>query len=210
MTIFLRALEGICHGSGVQSDPDKGAPTYFRYPVDSTGTGQGTHPGSSYAILYSLQKVGGRFCDFKFYTDTEVLIATDDVMEWIEEVVMEIKGTERTLFDIEYSKIEMNLQSMIVTTTSRTTNLAITTTRFEDVWANKGLFKATLNETLKKYGFKVDFPRQLRSKIVTKPPLMYFENYDLFENLDSAGDRLNFIQILHISACILTHFALLQ
>ena len=173
--------------------------------MDSTGTGQGTHPGSSYAILYSLQKVGGRFCDFKSYTDTEVLIATDDVMEWIEEVIMEIRGTERTLFDIEYSKIEMNLQSMIVTTTSRTTNLAKTTTKFEDVWANKGLFKATLNETLAKYGYKVDFPRQLRSKIVTKPPLMFFENYDLFESLDSGGTADNCIRFLHILLCVLLH-----
>lgn len=201
---MFRALEGICHGSGVLSDPDKGAPTYFRYPVDKSGTGQGTHPGSSYAILYSLQKVGGRFCDFKTYTDTEVLVATDDIMEWIEAIVVEIEGTQRTLFDIEYSKIEMNLDSMIVTTTSRTTNLARTTTKFEDVWANKGLFKNTLEETIGKYpNFRVKMDRNLRSKIVTKPPLMFFENYDLFDkdNVESDASSLSYV-ILHISFII--------
>ena len=173
--------------------------------MDKSGTGQGTHPGSSHAILYSLQKVGGRFCDFKAYTDTEVLVATDDIMEWIEAIVVEIEGTQRTLFDIEYSKIEMNLDSMVVTTTSRTTNLARTTTRFEDVWANRGPFKNTLKETIERYPyFKAKMDRKLRSKIVTKPPLMFFENYDLFDSVESDASSQqpkNYV-ILHISFII--------
>ena len=72
-SIFIfRALEGTCHGSGVDTDLDKGAPTYFRYDVEKTSSGQAMSPGSAHAVLYSLQKIGGRFCDFKTYTDTEV------------------------------------------------------------------------------------------------------------------------------------------
>ena len=70
--MIFRALEGTCHGSGVDTDLDKGAPTYFRYDVEKTSSGQAMSPGSAHAVLYSLQKIGGRFCDFKTYTDTEV------------------------------------------------------------------------------------------------------------------------------------------
>ena len=65
-------MEGICHGSGVTSDLDKGAPTYFRYDIEKANSGQSVSPGSAHAVLYSLQRTGGRFCDFKTYTDTEV------------------------------------------------------------------------------------------------------------------------------------------
>ena len=67
-------MEGICHGSGVTSDLDKGAPTYFRYDIEKANSGQSVSPGSAHAVLYSLQRTGGRFCDFKTYTDTEVCI----------------------------------------------------------------------------------------------------------------------------------------
>ena len=194
-------MEGICHGSGVSQDPDKGAPTYFRYPVDKSGTGQGTHPGSSYAILYSLQRVGGRFCDFASYTDSEVLIATDDIMEWIESILVEIKGTQRTLFDIEYSKIEMNLESMVVTTTSRTTNLARTTTKFEDVWGNKPLFMQSINAS---QNFKLKLDQKYRSRIVTKPPLMFFENYDLFDDQDNSSSARSVTSIFMFFMLMLT------
>ena len=34
--------------------------------------GQSREPGTSYSVLYSLQRMVGRKCDFKTYTDTEV------------------------------------------------------------------------------------------------------------------------------------------
>ncbi len=117
------ALEGTCHGSGLSTDYDKGAPTYFRYPIETSGGGQANHPGTAYAVLYSLQRTTGRFCDFKTYTDTEVLIAMSDVMEWIEAVTMEIDGTRQSVFDIEYNKVSLDFDSLRVTTTSRTTEL---------------------------------------------------------------------------------------
>ena len=112
------------------------------------------------------------------------MIATDDIMEWIESILVEIKGTQRTLFDIEYSKIEMNLESMVVTTTSRTTNLARTTTKFEDVWGNKPLFMNAINGS---QNFKLKLDQKYRSRIVTKPPLMFFENYDLFDDQENSS-----------------------
>ena len=46
-----------------------------------------------------------------------------DVMEWIETVLMEINGTKQSPFDIEYSKINLDLDAEKITTTTRTTNL---------------------------------------------------------------------------------------
>ena len=37
-----------------------------------TRSGQDQYPGNAYAVLYSLQKMSGRFCDFKTFRDTEV------------------------------------------------------------------------------------------------------------------------------------------
>ena len=36
--------------------------------------GQSREPGTSYAVLYSLQRMVGRKCDFKTYADTEVIL----------------------------------------------------------------------------------------------------------------------------------------
>ena len=66
-------MEGTCHGAGDNLDYDHGAPTYFRHPVEQSG-GQNIHPGSAHAVLYSLQRITGRSCDFQTYTDTEVKI----------------------------------------------------------------------------------------------------------------------------------------
>ena len=125
-------------------------------------------------------------------------------MEWIETVLMEVNGTKQSPFDIEYSKVNLDLDSMKITTTSRTTDLVKvsdfrywklryfvqiflnlylsmfqTTTKFSEVWANRGLFKSTLNETLRAYpNFKF---YESNEKIITKPPLYYFENYDFSE-----------------------------
>ena len=46
-----------------------------------------------------------------------------DVMEWIETVLMEVKGTKQSPFDIEFSKVNLDLDAMKVTTTTRTTDL---------------------------------------------------------------------------------------
>ena len=46
-----------------------------------------------------------------------------DVMEWIETVLMEINGTKQSPFDIEYSKINLDLDAEKITTTTRTTDL---------------------------------------------------------------------------------------
>ena len=81
-TIFM-SLEGTCHRARATCDRDNGAPTYFRYTVQKMSTGQDKEPGNAYMVLYSLQRVTGRSCDFKTYVDTEVLIVTNDVMEWI-------------------------------------------------------------------------------------------------------------------------------
>ena len=44
-------------------------------------------------------------------------------MEWIETVLMEVNGTKQSPFDIEYSKVNLDFDSMKITTTSRTTDL---------------------------------------------------------------------------------------
>ena len=44
-------------------------------------------------------------------------------MEWIETVLMEVNGTKQSPFDIEYSKVNLDLDSMKITTTSMTTDL---------------------------------------------------------------------------------------
>ena len=88
-TFLFSALDGVCHGAGGESEYDNGPPTFFRYfsksekqefsrylflryPVRETWTGQDREPGNSYAVLYSLQRMTGRFCDFSKYHDTEV------------------------------------------------------------------------------------------------------------------------------------------
>ena len=53
----------------------------------------------------------------------KVLIATKDIMEWIEAVLMEVNGTKHSVFDIEYTKIPMDFEFLDVTTTRRTTDL---------------------------------------------------------------------------------------
>ena len=53
----------------------------------------------------------------------QVLVATTDVMEWIETVLMEVNGTKQSPFDIEYSKVNLDLDYMKITTTTRTTDL---------------------------------------------------------------------------------------
>ena len=62
---------------GWLTDPitNQGAPTYFRYDIEKARSGQSVSPGSAHAVLYSLQRTGGRFCDFKTYTDTEVRLS---------------------------------------------------------------------------------------------------------------------------------------
>ena len=44
-------------------------------------------------------------------------------MEWIETVLMEVNGTKQSPFDIEYSKVNLDLDYMKITTTTRTTDL---------------------------------------------------------------------------------------
>ena len=46
----------------------------------------------------------------------------DDVMEWIEKILMELDGM-KTFYDISYSKMVLNLEDLVVTTTTRTTEL---------------------------------------------------------------------------------------
>ncbi len=46
----------------------------------------------------------------------------DDVMQWIEKVTMELDRMS-VYYDINYSKIFMDLEEMKVTTTSRSTKL---------------------------------------------------------------------------------------
>ena len=40
--------------------------------------GQSREPGTSYAVLYSLQRMVGRKCDFRTYADTEVMYVEDN------------------------------------------------------------------------------------------------------------------------------------
>ena len=44
-------------------------------------------------------------------------------MEWIETVIMEVDGTKFTAYDIEYSKIFLDFETLEITTTRRTTDL---------------------------------------------------------------------------------------
>ena len=53
----------------------------------------------------------------------QVLIAMDDVMEWIETVLMEVDGVRGSEYDISFSKVFLNLDRTKITTTTRTTNL---------------------------------------------------------------------------------------
>ena len=53
----------------------------------------------------------------------QVLIAMDDVMEWIETVLMEVDGVRGSEYDIRFSKVFLNLDRTKITTTTRTTNL---------------------------------------------------------------------------------------
>ena len=38
----------------------------------TSSQGQSREPGTSFAVLYSLQRMVGRTCQFETYTDTEV------------------------------------------------------------------------------------------------------------------------------------------
>ena len=52
----------------------------------------------------------------------KVLIAVDDVMEWIDLVVSEIEGMNST-YDLMDYRVFMDLERLKITTTTRTTNL---------------------------------------------------------------------------------------
>ena len=122
-------------------------------------------------------------------------------MQWIEKVTMELDRMS-VYYDINYSKIFMDLEEMKVTTTSRSTKLIEvvqffffflfknfqieiffqSTTKFKDVWANKYFFDDTLKQTLEKYpNFSYEYNGP-RNKIPTKPNLIYLENYDIQVN----------------------------
>ena len=46
----------------------------IRHPIQKMSTGQDEIPGMAHAVLYSLQRMTGRSCDFQQYVDTEVLM----------------------------------------------------------------------------------------------------------------------------------------
>jgi len=52
----------------------------------------------------------------------KVLIATSEIMEWIETVLME-QEKMRSVFDINKSKVLISLDKLAITTTRRTTAL---------------------------------------------------------------------------------------
>ena len=120
-------LDGICHGDGLPSDMDNGAPTFQRIPVHKTFVGQDQEPGNAYNVLFSPQRIAERKCDNnKSYRDTEVPIVNKDAMGWIEKVVM-----EKNVNDISRSKVLISPEQRTVTTTPRTPKLCVT--RDDDV-----------------------------------------------------------------------------
>ena len=78
-----------------------------------------------------------------------------------------------------------------------------TTTKFSEVWANRGLFKSTLNETLRAYPNFKFYDRN--EKVITKPPLYYFENYDFSE----ASSATSLFQHSLIFLCIYELYTIL-
>ncbi|TRY63452.1 hypothetical protein TCAL_05764, partial [Tigriopus californicus] len=174
------SLEGVCHGAGGEDDYDNGSPTYFRYPIQETWTGQDQEPGNSYAVLYSLQGMTGRFCNFEEYYDTEVLVAHSEVMGWINEVIGEVEGF-RKFYDPAISEINMDLKQLEITTTASTTRLAKTTTDFAKAWGNSEPFVHYKDRLGTDQYLPPDFqPYWPRNQLIqTKPPLIYFENYVL-------------------------------
>lgn len=134
-------------------------------------------------------------------------MATTDVIDWIETVLMEIDGTRQSPYDIEYSKVSLDLESKKITTTSRTTELIKTTTKFSEVWANKGRFKQTANETEEANpGFKLYFDYKNNRRLVSKPPIVFIENYDWSDtesSVKSLATGTGFFQVA-VFACLHT------
>ena len=60
----------------------------------------------------------------------QVLIAMDDVMQWIETVLMEVDGIRGSEYDISFSKVFLNLDRIKITTTIRTTVLQTVSSDF--------------------------------------------------------------------------------
>nr|XP_040570486.1 uncharacterized protein LOC121119763 isoform X2 [Lepeophtheirus salmonis] len=87
-------LRGFCHGHGDHAyEKDIGAPTYFKRRKSVGEAGQNIEPGISIAVLYSLQKANGKYCeDYRYYTDQEVLIARKDI------IVLSISGVVSSFF----------------------------------------------------------------------------------------------------------------
>ena len=54
----------------------------------------------------------------------------DDVMQWIETVLMEVDGIRGSEYDISFSKVFLNLDRIKITTTIRTTVLQTVSSDF--------------------------------------------------------------------------------
>ena len=69
-------------------------------------------------------------CATQYNFKLQVLIAMDDVMQWIETVLMEVNGIRGSEYDISFSKVFLNLDRIKITTTIRTTVLQTVSSNF--------------------------------------------------------------------------------
>ncbi len=74
-----------------------------------------------------------------------------------------------------------------------------TTTKFEEIWAGKGLFKGSINETeMANPGFQFFYNFRKNKRLMTKPPIIFIENYDFSSPLISAGHSVNLNQLFFL------------
>lgn len=77
-----------------------------------------------------------------------------------------------------------------------------TTTKFSEIWAGKGRFKQTASETeLANPGFKLYYDYKNNRRLVSKPPIVFIENYD-WSDTDSSAAGIIIATGLAVFVCL--------
>ena len=153
-------------------------------------TGQDAEPGAALAVLYSLQGMIGRTCDFLSYTDKEILIAHKDVLEWINHVIGELPKWDE-YYPRDTYQVRINLGKEHHRPSVRTTTIASTTTDFYKEWGDKFGGAKTRQEAIDKNGLAKDFfdsSKKLPVAYEYQPPLVLIEQYGVKPLVDGSEE----------------------
>ncbi|CAB4066819.1 unnamed protein product [Lepeophtheirus salmonis] len=165
--VWDRNYVGFCHGHGDHVYEKRHRSTHiFQTKKECRRSWtKNIEPGISIAVLYSLQKANGKYCeDYRYYTDQEVLIARKDIIEWMTESIERLPDWN-VYYSTKANSVPIYQSFEEKSTTSWTTTSYPPTTTDNDFWTfDPYLYTYTPNIT----------PIQ---SFITTPPMIFIENY---------------------------------